>query len=270
MCRCIISAMVLLVSAPYALGNDERTADVKKVIESVDTEIRKTPGHAWAGKYRGHLGIDTFTLLYVAPETGIAYEANDNSGVHESNAGSVDVSDSEMSITWRHAENHLNVPTIERKLLIVPWGDVVFLVPQCAVHRFCLDARQHPKRLLSTELVRNEAGVKELSGKPVLPKEFGVFWDLPQISASVVTIGDTKTEQIDDKTKRCTQIVKLDKGAADHIYVGMRLECQRIARRFTVVATDQDSCTAVSEVTAKRSTPIRLVRRRWTLTTSTW
>lgn len=263
-------AILFNILAMHVLADTERSADVERTIDSVRAEIRNDQAHPWAGEYRGHLGIDTFTTLYVAPDAGIAYHAHGNSGVYERNAGSIDVDEGKISITWRHPEDYPRVPTIERELLIVPWNDIVFLVPQCAIHRFCLDAKQNPNRLLSSELVRNNAGIEKLSGKPSLPKELKIFWDLPEINASVVSTSKPQIEQVSDETKQATQAVTLDKGVADHIYVGMRLECERITRRFTVTSTDQDSCTAISIVTAKRNSPIRPIRRGWTLNTSTW
>lgn len=263
-------AIVFHAVALQAFADNDRAADVQQTIESIRSEIQKSPAHAWAGEYRGHLGIDTFTTLYVAPDAGIAYQAHGNSGVYESNAGSIEIDEGKISISWRHPEDRPHVPTVERELFVVPWDNLVFLAPRCAIHRFCLDAKQYPNRLLSSELVRNRAGRKQLTGKPTLPNEFKIFWDLPEMEASIVSIARPQFKQIDAETKRATQTVTLDKGAAQHIYVGMRLECERIARRFTVTATDQDSCTAKSIVVAKSGLPLRPVRRGWTLTTSTW
>lgn len=263
-------AILFNIFAAHLLADTERSEDVERTMNSVRSEVRKDETHPWAGEFRGHFGIDTFTTLYIAPHAGIAYQAYGDSGVYESNAGSIDVEEGKISITWRHPEDHPHVPTIESELLIVRWDETVFLVPSCAIHRFCLDAKLHPDRLLRSELNRSAKETKKLSGKPTLPKEFQLFWDLPEIEASIVSVDKPEFEKIDAETKRATQTISLNKGTADHIYVGMRLECKRLARRFTVISTNQVSCTAKSVVVAKNNSPVRPVRRGWVVTTSTW
>jgi hypothetical protein len=214
-------------------SNLERLQQTQDAIAKIQGEVESLGKHPWAGLYQSSGGTDTGLKLWLAPKSGVAYKEYGNAGISDSNHGSISVNGANVHVTWAlesQSAMHALYPNVEKDLVIVPWDDLVFVVPRSLIHRFCLDAKERSKTLpFFMALARGDRTKSELQGEPVLPDDLKVFLDLPEIKGKVTEVKKATEEQIvlpdDRKVRVFKQNVTLDVGANDHLFVGMKFDC---------------------------------------------
>ncbi len=213
----------------------DRLQETQDAIAKIQSEVESLGEHPWAGMYHSYSGEDSGLTLWLAPKSGIAYQEYGNAGISDTNHGSVSVNGAIVHGTWalepKSAMRAL-YPSVEKDLVIVPWDDLVFVVPRSLIHRFCLDAKEKSKILpFFMALVRGDPSKSELQGEPVLPGDLKVFLDLPEIKGKVTEVEKAIEEPIvlpdDRKLRIVKQTVTLDVGTNHHVFVGMKFDCVR-------------------------------------------
>ena len=180
------SVVLIALFQVVACGQEpklDRLQETNDAIAKIQSEAESLGKHPWAGLYQSSGGTDTVLQLWLAPKSGIAYQDYGNAGVSDTNHGSISVKGAIVHATWAlDPKSALNAlyPNVEKDLVIIPWDDLVFVVPRSLIHRFCLDAKEKSKNpLFSMALVRGDRSKSELHGEPVLPDDLKVFLDLP-------------------------------------------------------------------------------------------
>ena len=213
----------------------DRLQETQDAIAKIQSEVESLGEHTWAGVYQDSGGTDTVLKLWLAPKSGIAYQDYGNAGISDTNHGSIFVNGAIVHVTWAQEPKsamHALYPWVEKELVIVPWDDLVFVVPRSLIHRFCLNAKQKSKSLpFLYALVRGDRSKSELQGEPVLPGDLKVFLNLPEIKGKLIEVEKAIEEPIvlpdDRKTRVFKQTVTLDVGSKHHVFVGMKFDCAK-------------------------------------------
>ncbi len=211
----------------------DRLQETNDAIAKIQSEVESLGEHPWAGLYQSSGGTDTVLQLWLAPKSGIAYQDYGNAGVSDTNHGSISVKGAIAHATWAldpKSAMHALYPNVEKDLVIIPWDDLVFVVPRSLIHRFCLDAKEKSKNPhFSMALVRGDRSKSELQGEPVLPDDLKVFLDLPEIKCKVNEVENATDAPImmpdDRKLRVFKQTVTLNVGTNQNVFVGMKFDC---------------------------------------------
>lgn len=258
-----IIAFALLCS--FASAQDlklDRLKDAEIEIAKIRIEINKLGEHPWAGEYASSGGTDTGVVLFIAPKSGIAYQEYGNDGVNDANFGSFTVDGMSIKITWKlkpKSEINALFPWVEDDLVIVPWNDKVFLVPRSSIHRFCITAREQLRYAKIGNFVRGKNRSEKLTGKPTLSEDLKIFLDLPEIKATVTDVEKPILVRYDKSITIIKQTVTLDVDADDHVFPGMKFQCEGKGQRpMRITEIRKNSSTASSYDSVKLSSPIRV------------
>lgn len=229
----------------------DRLKNAEIEIAKIRSEINELGKHPWAGEYASSGGTDTGVVLFIAPKSGIAYQEYDNAGVSDTNYGVFPMDGATIRIKWScdpASTMSALFPCVEKDLVIVSWDEEVFLVSRSLVHRFCMIARENQRFFHSIAIARSPNKRKTLAGKPILPEELKVFLDLPELSANITDVEKPVTFIADKNLRIIRQIVTMDIGAKDYVYLGMKLEGEKQgkqhARMMRITEIDDNSSKA--------------------------
>ena len=240
----------------------DRLRDTEFEIAKIRSEIGELGEHPWAGEFAISGGTDTGVVLFIAPKSGIAYQEYGNAGVSDANYGVFTVDESSIRIAWKikpKSEIAALFPSVEDDLVIVPWSDAVFLIPRCSIHRFCITAREQPRYATIGNLVRDRNRSEKLTGKPTLSEDLKIFLDLPEIKATVTDLEKPILVRYDKSITIIKQTVMLDVGADDHVFPGMKFQCEGKGQRpMRITEIRKNSSTASSYDSVGFSSPIRV------------
>ncbi len=168
-------------------------------------------------------------------------------GVHAGNCGAIEVKNSEISVTFKYAEERsTGFPT---QLLIVPWGDAYFLVPKGRIHGFCLAARESKPFLLSTAYCLEKTRPTKLEGLPSIPEKYNACLSSDAIKTHIINAKKATIETLPSRLLKITQTVSLDCGEQVGVYLGMEFESLRPHAVLTVTSLSLDKavCTGTFE-----------------------
>lgn len=243
--------------------------EVRSAADSVFKSANAAPeAHELAGIYKQAVFVDEFAHVAITDDLQIAFERHGNSGLVEANVGTLKVDGSKLEITWKHPEQHSNHPTVNTQLLLIEWGQALILVPTSRIHRFCINARENRDLVFDWYFVRKPASLKELVGQPTLPKTFRALAELPEITATALRVEKQTFAGSDNDSQVAEQTVTLDKGLADHVYLGMAFDCAKTNRRYVVTSVENQSCEIKSALTVGTKAAAPATRRGWTFQTA--
>ena len=227
------------------IDDRELAAEILKTRDA----IRKEKGtlHAWEGEYFGEQGSDTFVTIFVSAKHGLALLEHGIFGVHAGNVGSIQVENSEITVTLKHEERFLW--SFSTQLLIIPWGDTYFLVPRGRVHGFCLVAKERPQWLLGQAFCQEKTKPKKLEGLPTIPEKYQACMKNGAIKTKIVGVEKANTKRLPSGMHKITQTVSLDCGEQSGVYVGMELERRELGAILKVTKTGLDTCEATLDDT---------------------
>jgi hypothetical protein len=117
---------------------------VEKRQQRIEREVEDFGEHPWAGAYYFGDGLGVNVTLSIAPESGVAYTWRGCMGLYDANHGTIEYSDGILRLDWKYADDadraswagdalRYEVP----ELVVVPWGDEVFLVRPNDMEAFC-------------------------------------------------------------------------------------------------------------------------------------
>lgn len=234
-----------LVAQPMRIDDRERATEIFKIRDA----IRQAKGTlaAWEGEYSGDHGADTFVEIFVSAKHGLALLEHGIFGIHAGNVGSIQVENSEITVTLKHKDRiHGSFST---HLLIIPWGDTYFLVPRGRVHGFCLRAKDRPQWLLDEAFCQKRTKPKKLVGLPSIPEKYKACMTAVAIKTQITGVDKAKIEKLPNGMFTIAQTVSLDCGEQSGVYVGMELEMQDLDATLTVTKLGKDTCEAAFEQT---------------------
>lgn len=263
--------MLTFLSAVFLLLQTSAGVDpsIRKEVEAVFAAAEaKSLSHTWAGIYEQAVQDDVYARIAITGDRRIAIERYGTPGLIEANVGELRMDGENIDIAWKHSEKFSNRPTVEKEQLLVSWGEALILVPRSRVHGFCINARENREHVFYWYFVRKPSELNELIGRPILPERFRGLTDLPAIAASVKHAERQTFSPVSETEKLAIQTVTLDKGKAEHMLVGMQLECEKTGRRYIVTAVESNTCTAKSEWLVGKNATVRSVRQDWVLRTA--
>ena len=160
----------------------EVVESVKERMYSIEKEIGDLGDHEWAGTYVRRFSVDSFITLRLAPNSGAAFQFQENSGVVSQGFAKLAVKDSGLTLTWEQATVPLE--SLSTELIVVQFRSNVFLVPPREVHGFCLERHSDnmPRSYFSS---KRRLAIRETSDI-ALPEEYRKFEDLPATVARVI------------------------------------------------------------------------------------
>lgn len=239
--------------------------DLKNESEAVFASARSvTADHKLAGIY-GDVGyIDEITSIAITVDSRIAFERHGCTGLIEANVGTFEQDGECLQVEWHYPVQHPNRPTVSKQLLLVPWGQALFLVPKARMHRFCIDARENRTLVLEHYFARKPSEEMELVDRPAIPQIYSGLIDLPEIITSVIKVEKQVVSDLSDDSKQIAQTVRLNKGRLDQVYEGMALECKHSGAIYIVNKVEDHACEAKTEIPVpKKRASIRPARVGW-------
>lgn len=218
-------------------------ATIESKLKEIEAELKSIENHPWAGSYE-NVGRDEADVISIAP-SGKIVTFTKYQGKGYNNCGTAKVVGQELQVKWDYDETS-RACWLGDQLLVVPWGNATFLIERGTVHSFCLDYRNSDFRRnapVRGNHVRVEGEIV-LDGKPQLPDEFKMFWDLPPIECQITStekVVRKKGDFASDRKFTCT----INKGSAAHIFVGMQMYAsdKRSSWGFTVTSVEDQSAT---------------------------
>ncbi len=130
--------------------------EVRTAADSVFKSANAAPeAHKLAGIYRQAGFIDEFAHVAITDDLQIAFERHGNSGLVEANVGTLKVDSYNLDVTWKYPEEHPIHPTVDRRLVLIQWGEALVLVPRSRIHRFCINVRENRGSFLIGTLLVN-------------------------------------------------------------------------------------------------------------------
>lgn len=224
-------------------GTEAIDAKIESKLKEIEAELKSLESHPWAGSY-SNVGTDEVDVISISP-SGKIVNLTKGQGAGHGNCGTAKAVGQELQVKWDYDEAG-RACWLGERLLVVPWGNATFLIERGTVHSFCLEYRNSELRPHSPER-RNHVrfdGKIVLAGKPQLPDEFKLFWDLPPIECQITSVDKVVRKKGDfagDRKFTCT----IDKGSAAHIFVGMQMYAsdKRSSWSFKVTSVEAQSAT---------------------------
>lgn len=201
--------------------------------------------HPWAGSYFYGDGLGVNVSGNLAPAAGYTFTNRGCLGLYEEDYGSVEQHGQRLFLSSALAPGESR-RSFATELVVVTWGDEVFLVPPHAMLRFVngVNAGSHPNMFL-----RRDGAlplVLEEHTKPDLPEPWGSrVLDHP-LTAEVVSVGAPRPEAIAGTIDGHVSTVTLDKGSDAGVFPGMRLHLLNPKPRW-----DEAEITSTTKTTSR-------------------
>lgn len=199
-----------------AEGNGE-PREPRERSAAIEAELKRSPGHAWAGEYYEGDGLGANIRMQISPVAGVAATWHGCLGLYDANEGSIKVlPDGILKLEFARVES--GRPTgFPDRLVPVRWGERRYLIPPSAMPGFvaAINRGDEPRADPHGRFLLAEGDeLKNVDGLPGLPAEH-----LGAIRKRSLHAGFIASRQLPDErafeemcTKRYEVDIKVDEG----------------------------------------------------------
>ena len=242
----------------YRKARDAEEANALNRRERIRRELKMLGEHEWAGVYSNGGGRSSVTL-HIAPKSGCAYTWYGCLGWYDVNHGGVlSTSDDAIVLDWKIDPELSRYDAVAATMVRVRWGDRRYLIPKTQMLIFCDDVnsgrlRRSLKCGTGSYLLREEDGETDVSGLPVVPKEYR-SWILREPILARATDSSASEPRIerDDEGDIVLSMVDvtltLDVGRDAGVFEGLCFYAAPEASKLTAVASDSCPVSGVYDV----------------------
>lgn len=232
--------------------SDEAKETAKEYRELIEAELKTLPDDSWAGVYRYGYGNGPIIHLYISPENGFEYLSGTDKGTLSRNYGDVESSKEFIQLSPQLSLKPRSIFHLTDAYHIVNWGERKYLVPEYQMIDFCNsvnlneEPRYHWSGMFFLKDGHHNIEVTEMPDVPLHYKRY--LLDEP-ITAKVIDIKGTKTENVGKNYRMHTVTVEIDRGSETRLLPG--IELTRTARDYFVrriTITEVKEKTSLAEI----------------------
>jgi hypothetical protein len=155
----------------------EQNAEPREPLErsaAIEAELKRSPGHAWAGEYYEGDGLGANIRMQISPVAGVAVTWHGCLGLYDANEGNIKVlPDGILKLEFAHIDD--GRPTgFPDRLMPVRWGERRYLIPPSAMPDFVAAINQGNEPRADSHgrfLMAEGDELKNVDGLPGLPAE---------------------------------------------------------------------------------------------------
>lgn len=238
----------------------------------IEAEVARGELPSWAGSFAGSnhssCGLGSWNVtIELAPAARIVWTRVSGFGDRRNRGTVMGFDDGWVNVRWdfactgalRRMDPYRSEPELSDRVWLSSWGDRDFLVPECDLAHFVNVVNRSPDGLVTEPpfAFRWKPGaapdaslpyyelnrLKEArpAGRPTLPAPWDARIRSEPLMARILEAGRPMLEHRDHQVDMAflSQHVRLDRGTADGVFVGMNLHLARRAEPGVVVACDE-------------------------------
>jgi len=154
--------------------------------------------HPWAGRYTYGDGLGVNQSLLIAPKGGFVVTWHGCLGLYGTNEGQVsETADGHLLLHFLWANRPGGSGGFPGELVLVPWGERMFLIPPAELIQFVSTVHQLGLRAANGLYFKRRKPEGKVSGRPQLPDSVASQLRAEALALTVSAVGPVTTRQLD-------------------------------------------------------------------------